>query len=56
MSLGKADLLAWINHAAESDYMNIEALSDGIAYAQLFDAVHPGSIPLTRLNLSPKYP
>lgn len=56
MSLGKADLLAWINKAAETDYMNIEALSDGVAYAQLFDAVHPGSIPLTRLNLAPKYP
>lgn len=56
MNLGKADLLAWINRSVETEYMTIESLADGVAYAQVLDAVHPGCLVITRLNLNTKYP
>ena len=31
-------------------------LSDGVGYAQVIDAIHPGSINIHRLNLNTKYP
>jgi RP/EB family microtubule-associated protein len=31
-------------------------LADGVAFAQLIDAIHPGSINIFKLNLSTRYP
>jgi hypothetical protein len=31
-------------------------LADGVAYAQLLDAVHPGCISIARLNFTTRYP
>lgn len=31
-------------------------LADGVAFAQLIDAIHPGSINILRINLSTRYP
>lgn len=31
-------------------------LSDGVAYCQILDALHPNGLNLTRLNLSARYP
>lgn len=56
MNLGKADLLAWINKTIETDYMSVESLADGVAYAQILDAVHPGCIAIVRLNFTTRYP
>jgi microtubule-associated protein, RP/EB family len=36
--------------------MTVESLADGVGFAQLLDAIHPGCLPLVRLNFSPKYP
>ena len=36
--------------------MTVESLADGVAYAQVLDAVHPGCIALTRLNFTTRYP
>ena len=41
---------------AQSEYTTIEMLADGIAYAHILDSIHPGSLSLTRLNFSPRYP
>jgi RP/EB family microtubule-associated protein len=31
-------------------------LADGVAYCQTIDAIHPGSINITRINLNTRYP
>ena len=31
-------------------------LADGIAFAQILDAIHPNSVNMSRLNLAAKYP
>jgi len=31
-------------------------LADGVAYAQIIDAIHPGSINILRINLATRYP
>lgn len=43
-NLGRLELLAWLNEAVEADYPKVETCSDGIAYCQIIDAIHPGSI------------
>lgn len=48
--LGRLELLAWYNDVLETDYAKVEHLADGIAYAQLFDAIFPGKVPLHKIN------
>ena len=40
-SLGRLELLEWINSLLEADYSKVEHLGDGVAYMQILDAVHP---------------
>lgn len=47
---GRLELLSWINELTESDYPRIESLSDGIAYCQILDLLHPKTVPLLKLN------
>ena len=49
-ALGRLELLAWLNHRLESDYSKIDDLADGVAFCQLFDALLPGRVSLTRIN------
>jgi len=49
-TLGRLELLGWLNEVCETDYPRIELCSDGIAYCQIMDAIHPNSIPLQKLN------
>lgn len=51
-SMGRLELLAWINRISECDYPKIEMLADGIAYCHVLDALHPGAVQLKRLNCS----
>ena len=39
-SLGRLELLAWVNEFLEMDYSKIEHLADGIAFCQIFDACY----------------
>ena len=48
--MGRLELLSWINEMTESDYPRIETLSDGIAYSQVIDMLHPKSVLLIKLN------
>ena len=43
-SLGRLQLLEWLNAFLESDYSRVEHLKDGIAFAQVLDAVNPGKV------------
>ena len=54
-TLGRLELLSWVNDSLETDYPKIELLSDGIAYAQFLDAVHPNVVPLWKLNFQAKH-
>ena len=40
-SLGRLELLQWINELCETDYAKIEVCSDGIAFCQIIDAIYP---------------
>jgi len=40
----------------ETEYTTVETLGDGVAYAQMIDAIHPGSINIFKVNLNTKYP
>lgn len=56
MNLGRHELLEWINTQMQTEYTSVEGLADGVAYAQVIDAVNPGSLNILRLNLSTRYP
>lgn len=43
-SLGRLQLLEWLNAFLECDYSRVEHLKDGIAFAQVLDAVNPGKV------------
>ena len=53
-NLGRLELLAWINDMVETDYPKVEMCSDGIAYCQVMDAIHPTMVPLQKLNFNAK--
>lgn len=48
--LGRLELLAWVNQVCETDYPRIEQCQDGIAYCQIVDAIHPGTVQISKLN------
>ena len=50
-SLGRLELLAWVNSLLESDYSKVEHLGDGVAYLQVLDAVFRDA-PLHRLDFN----
>lgn len=52
-NLGRLELLAWVNEAADTDYPKVEMCSDAIAYCQVLDAIHPqANVPLHKLNFN----
>jgi RP/EB family microtubule-associated protein len=53
--MGRLELLAWFNDFIEADYSKIENCCDGVGYAQVIDAVHPGCVPLSKLNFHAKH-
>ena len=53
-NLGRLELLAWLNEMVETDYPKVEMCSDGIAYLQVIDALHPNFVPLQRVNFNGK--
>lgn len=56
MNLGRHELLQWVNSVAQAEYPSIESLCDGIAYCQIFEAIHPNSINTSRMTLVTKLP
>jgi RP/EB family microtubule-associated protein len=47
---GRAELLHWVNELLGISYDKIEDLSNGAAFCQVVDAIHPGSVHLGRVN------
>ena len=48
--VGRSELLAWLNRTLGTDYLRLEECADCVGYAQLLEAVHPGTVPLHRLH------
>lgn len=55
-ALSRQQLLAWVNQAVDADYPDLSALSDGIAYCQILDAIYPAKVPLYRLIFDARRP
>ena len=53
-NLGRLELLAWLNEMVETDYPKVEMCSDGVAFCQILDALHPNTVNISKLNLNAK--
>ncbi len=53
-NLGRLELLAWLNEMVETDYPKVEMCSDGVAYCQVLDAIHPNTVHLQKVNFYAK--
>eukprot|EP00347_Sterkiella_histriomuscorum_P009498 403340986 len=53
-NLGRLELLAWLNEQVETDYPKVELCSDGVAYLQVVDGLHPNFVPISRVNFNCK--
>lgn len=48
--VGRAELLEWINNLLQLNYDKVEDTSNGAAFCQVIDAIHPGTVNLGRVN------
>ena len=48
--VGRKELLAWLNDLLAINYTRVEDTSNGAAFCQVIDAIHPGTVALTRVN------
>jgi len=53
--VGKNILLDWMNNFLEISLDKVENCATGAVYCQLFDALHPGTIPMSRVDFTVKY-
>jgi RP/EB family microtubule-associated protein len=51
-TVGRTELLDWVNELLGLSYLKIEEMSNGAAFCQVIDAVHPGSVALGRVNFA----
>ena len=48
--VGRAELLEWVNELLQLNYDKVEDTSNGAAFCQIIDAIHPGTVSLGRVN------
>jgi RP/EB family microtubule-associated protein len=51
-SVGRAELLDWLNTVLGLGYSNVEDAGNGAAFCQVIDAIHPNTVPLGRVNFN----
>lgn len=51
-SLGRKELVAWVNSIIDTQYKDINDVSNGAAFCQLVDAMFPGSVPISRVDFN----
>ena len=49
-TMGRLELLSWLNELTECDYPKLEACSDSVGYCQVIDMLKPGTVHLHKLN------
>jgi hypothetical protein len=54
-SIGRLELVSWLNHVLQSDYTGVTDCADGVAFCQLLDAVYPGQVKLHKLNFNAQF-
>lgn len=42
--VGRAELLEWVNDLLKINYTKVEDMSNGAAFCQIIDAIHPGTV------------
>lgn len=47
---GKRELLEWIRDFLQMEIPKVETLASGAHYCQLLDALHPGTVKMSRVN------
>lgn len=55
-SYGRQALLDWLNESLTLSYKKVEETANGAAFCQIVDMVHPGTVPLGRVNFAAKLP
>jgi RP/EB family microtubule-associated protein len=48
--VGRGELLEWLNSLLQIQYTKIEQTSNGAAFCQVLDAIHPGTVALGRVD------
>jgi RP/EB family microtubule-associated protein len=48
--VGRGELLEWLNSLLQIQFTKIEQTSNGAAFCQVLDAIHPGTVTLGRVN------
>jgi len=52
--VGRVELLNWLNDLLKLDYTKVEQVCSAAAFCQIMDAIHPGQVPLHKVNFSAK--
>lgn len=50
--IGRGELLEWVNNLLCVSYDKVEDTSNGAAFCQIIDAIHPGTVNLGRVNFN----
>lgn len=48
--VGRAELLEWVNDLLKINYTKVEDMSNGAAFCQIIDAIHPGTVHLKNVK------
>jgi len=53
--VGKKVLIDWVNNFLEINIEKVEQMANGAIYCNLWDALHPGTIPMSRVDFTVKH-